>query len=123
MSGVPGSRSEARTVERALSVDAIFELLGDRRRRRVLTYLDRYERRVDLNDLAESLTDDRNGPTAGRFALTLHHTHLPKLDDAGVVTYDPTDRIVEREPVADRLRPYLMLARADDRGDVVTGQR
>ncbi|MFC7156824.1 hypothetical protein ACFQPA_15410 [Halomarina halobia] len=123
MSGVPGSPSEARTVERALPVDTVFGLLSDGRRRRVLTYLDRHEPRIEVGRLAERLTEGRDGATPEAVAIALHHVHLPKLDAAGVVSYDAAARTVEREPAADQLRPYLLLARADERGDVGTGGR
>lgn len=51
---------------------------------------------VSLDDLVASLDvetdafDDRR-----RLAVRLHHVTLPTLDEAGVIDYDATDRLVE----------------------------
>ncbi|WP_313693253.1 DUF7344 domain-containing protein [Halorarum halobium] len=46
-------------------------------------------------------------------ALTLHHSHLPKLDDAGVVEYDPDERRVSLETVP----PVYETLVGDDAGE------
>ncbi|MFC6837748.1 hypothetical protein ACFQHK_14735 [Halomarina ordinaria] len=86
-----------------------------------MSYLDREETNTELAVLADELADADADAERDRVAVRLHHVHLPKLDDAGVLTYDAATRTVEREGAADRLDPYLMLARADERGDVVRG--
>lgn len=77
--------------------DAVFECLADRRRREVVAQL-RDREAASLGELAEN-ADGRDE----RLALELHHRHLPKLADAGLVEYDPDDRAVsstDRTPAA-----------------------
>ena len=61
--------------------------LADDRRRRVLRYL--LERdgadAVGLGELAEAVADEDDVDDAHR---SLHHAHLPRLDEAGIVDYD-----------------------------------
>ncbi|WP_459192994.1 DUF7344 domain-containing protein [Halosimplex sp. J119] len=80
--------------------DALFELLADPRRRRLLEVLEETGRgeRAPLADLSERVAV-AEGTTEGEarhgVAVALHHVHLPKLDEAGLVEYDPETRVVE----------------------------
>lgn len=76
------------------STDAVLELLADRRRRAALRHLSTSDGEVDLDDVIGALAPD--DPTDLRVAL--HHHHLPRLDDAGVVTYDAAAGTVEYHP-------------------------
>lgn len=88
----PASRVES------LSIDATLELLADRERRAVLGYLmDDPRGTATVSELADHLAemraeeagDEADPEEAGDEATTtLHHVHLPKLADAGVVEYD-----------------------------------
>ncbi|WP_247730290.1 DUF7344 domain-containing protein [Halovivax limisalsi] len=75
------------------------ELLASRRRRQVIAVLETAPRTVDLADVAAAIAA-MDGPDGGpdadpdRIAIELHHVHLPKLADAGVIEYDPTARLV-----------------------------
>lgn len=81
-----------------------FELLADSLRRRLLGLLvgDAGEAAppvpVHVETLAACLhagsVDGSHGRPLWSVALTFHHTHLPKLDRAGVLTYDATARLV-----------------------------
>lgn len=47
--------------------------------------------------VADRLSENPTGPAASRvrkISIALHHTHLPLLHDAGVITYDPSERVV-----------------------------
>ena len=81
------------------ALDSVFAALAHPRRRRVCDYLaDADDPHVSLDELAAvvavdgrpgaagSATDSRSLGTA---RTTLHHVHLPKLDDADVVEYLP----------------------------------
>lgn len=78
------------------SIDASWELLADSRRRIAVSVLAERESPVALVDLArdvaarENETDPRDVPAdrVESVAVSLHHRHLPKLADHGVVTYD-----------------------------------
>jgi hypothetical protein len=77
------------------------ELLADERRRVVLDVLAGRTVPLGLETAAktvaeqESDTGDAAGETVQRVALSLHHHHLPKLRDFGVVDYDSERKRVE----------------------------
>lgn len=80
------------------TVDAVFAALADEDRRSVLAYLqDAGEATVEeLSTAVDERASDPRGGTHGRDALVrLHHVHLPKLSDAGLVEYDRTSGQVE----------------------------
>jgi len=81
-------------VEDVASPDAALEALADSRRRSVVASLDGADGTIPLDVLtarvAAGSDDDRDG-----IAIDLHHRHLPKLDDAGLVAYDAEERRVE----------------------------
>lgn len=81
-----------------LSIDATLELLSHHDRRRILRYFaDSAERVATAEELVEQLlqaTAERTGevPNRNHLASSLHHIHLPKLTDAGVLEYDPRSK-------------------------------
>ena len=95
--------------------EAVFGVLQDPTRRAVLRRLDPDERWIDLADLAEEVADDdpqvpfpRN---PDRLAAALHHNHLPKLAECGLVVYDYREN---RVAVADRESTELYLELFED---------
>lgn len=95
----------ASAVEPDAGVDAMLDVLGNRHRRRVLSALVGCNGPVALTDLAAEAGDGAAAPQHVR--TTLHHVHLPKLDDIGLVEYDAVTRTAEGtarlRSVADRL--------------------
>lgn len=98
-------KSRAETPDR-LSDDQLYRALASTKRRRLLCVL-LEEERNSVGDLATILTgwnateegttnepDDRN-----RIVVELIHTHLPLLDEIGLVTYDSEGGTVELEPL------------------------
>jgi len=83
----------------------IHDILRNDRRRNVIKCLQDRGREVSLRDLAEHIaeieTDESPPPSNIRDSVyvSLHQTHLPKLDDTGIVDYD-SDRktIILRKP-------------------------
>lgn len=75
-------------------------ILSSERRRTLLEILGGRSAPVGLEVLAEAIGEEELGvdalepETIERIAITLHHNHLPKLDDAGVVEYDTTSNHV-----------------------------
>lgn len=79
-----------------LPLDALVALLGNTRRRFVLRYLQLRDAPVPIEELTEAVArwecDDLDEITSHLIECiraSLHHVHLPKLDDAGLVRYDP----------------------------------
>lgn len=77
--------------------EATFGVLQNPIRRAVLRHLDPDERWVALEEIAESIADDPqidDHRDSDRFAAALHHNHLPKLAECGLVEYDPRENRV-----------------------------
>jgi len=67
------------------NLDRLFDVLGHSRRRRVLAALVELDHEGDDElDVAE-LGDDED---TGEFQVTLHHVHLPRLEEAGSIEWD-----------------------------------
>ncbi|NHN49782.1 hypothetical protein G9464_19620 [Halostella sp. JP-L12] len=89
------------------ALDAAFDLLATERRRNALYCLREADDPVPLLELADRVADrEDESPSDARerVAISLGQVHLPKLDDAGVVDFDPQDRyVVHRgDPIVDR---------------------
>lgn len=111
------SEIDSHSIDEEIPTTAIFDLLSDRRRRYALHYLSEQVGAVELSDLAEQVALCEGDPSTDRFERVctgLFHSHLPRMEDAGVVQYDPTRETVELTGAADQLAPYLKLAVADD---------
>ena len=95
-----------------------FELLRNRRRRHVLAFLSDRRSAVTLDEIADAVAsgvsptgfDEPSAEFRTRVAATLHHVHLPKLADAGVVSYDTEAKTVTPERM-EVVAPYV----ADER--------
>jgi len=79
-----------------MDTDGLVRLLGPHRRRALLRHLwDHRDGVADLDDLAEGVRQrcraDRVPETRMETRIQLHHTDLPKLEDAGVLEYDRSD--------------------------------
>jgi hypothetical protein len=99
---------------RTIDLDTAMDLLADRRRRYVLYYL-REEGEADLDELADAVTrwEGQKTPEHRRRIVTeLHHKHLPKLTENGVVEFDDKVRFVH---VDSPLETYLDLAAEQER--------
>ncbi|WP_135828085.1 DUF7344 domain-containing protein [Halorussus halobius] len=109
--------------ERAeLSRDLVFDVLKNRRRRYALHYLRRADGTVQLSELAEQVAAWENDITVDaisaaerkRVYTALYQSHLPKLDDAGIVDYNQNRGIVELSEASEQLDPYLDLDAVPD---------
>lgn len=111
----PSDRSLA-TLTDSLTRDDLFDLLQARRRRLALWYLhERAGGSEGIRTLAshvaalETNTDPSTVDPGDRqrVQLSLYQSHLPKLEDYDVITYDQGRELVELTPVADAFLPYL----------------
>ena len=77
----------------AAELDSLFEVLASSQRRRLLAHLVETDDDVaTLPELAELLADGDDDRE--RATIRLHHTHLPKLEDEGIVEYDARSETV-----------------------------
>lgn len=87
------SRTEKRTA--GVSPDTIHDLLSSGRRRHLISYLlERQDETVGVDEVIDWITrEERPDPGSighrERVAIDLHHVHIPKLADAGVIEHDP----------------------------------
>jgi len=117
--GVPDERDSDADDEAVpeLSRDLVFDVLKNRRRRYALHYLRRADGSVELSELAEQVAAWENDTTVGaisaaerkRVYTALYQSHLPKLDEAGIVEYNQNRGIVELSGAAEQLDVYLDL--------------
>jgi len=106
---------EKEEISSELSLDVMFEVLKNERRRFVLRYFDENEGPVALGDLAEHVAAWENDKpvrelSSGerkRVYVGLYQCHLPKMDDAGIVDFNRNRGRIELGPNADLLDEYL----------------
>jgi hypothetical protein len=99
----------------SLSKDEIFELLKNRRRRDVLEYLLAVDRTVTLSELAEHIAawendvdvQALNSSQRKRVYVALYQTHLPKMDQTGIVEYNQDRGRISLSENASVLETYL----------------
>lgn len=92
--------------DEALTAENRLGLLEPARRRRLLRVLDERDGRVDIDQLASAVADDRTGSRED-LRLLFYQTDLPKLDANGVVDFDREDRTAALTPAALQLWPIL----------------
>jgi len=117
----PGSAEADATDEKCLSKDVIFEVLKNRRRRDVLEYLQSTDGEARLAELAERIAAWENDIEVAalnstqrkRVYVALYQTHLPKMDDAGVIEFDGDRKTVEVGENLGQITRYLP-PRADE---------
>jgi hypothetical protein len=106
--GVPQGQTEGTIAE-----SDIHDVLRNDRRRLVLEQLAEGSDRQTVSDLAEYIATIESGedppPRNVRQSvyISLHQTHLPKLDDLGIVEYDSSSKSVIRAENADDVAVYM----------------
>ena len=82
---------------------AVFEAFSSEPRRHVVEYLLRHDRSASVDELAMIVAASEDGvpwtaiapQQQERVAVELHHAHLPKLADSGLIEWDRADGTVE----------------------------
>lgn len=76
-----------------------YRILASERRQAALDALSDRHGPVSLADLAEAIVE-RDGGDGGvdEVMISLHHRHLPMMNEADVLEYDPDARIVREPP-------------------------
>lgn len=110
------------------SIDVVFDILSDRQRRHILASLLDHGQDIAMSALAEDIAARDSGPprsevpahtsgirrevpedTIHRITTSLYHLHIPKLEEARVVEYDPDRDIVRAAESANRIENILAL--------------
>ncbi|WP_123533276.1 DUF7344 domain-containing protein [Halosimplex salinum] len=101
--------------DETLTQDVVFDILSSARRRYVLYLLRTEDAPVELTELAEDVAAWENDTTVEeltkqqrkRVYVSLYQTHVPKLEDAGLVEYDQDTGEVELTSAANDVDQYL----------------
>ena len=83
-----------------MNKDLVFEILSSARRRRLLYHLYNRNGVATLRELAYDVAVDETGEPVEdevekRLYISLYQTHIPKLEDAGIIEYDSDTREVK----------------------------
>ncbi|WP_254764300.1 DUF7344 domain-containing protein [Natrinema marinum] len=111
----PTRTPDAEALSSDLDLDDIYHLLQTRRRRDVLRYLREAEEPVRLRELAEQIAaweqdttvENLQSDERQRVYISLYQSHLPKLDNHGIVDYDKDRGRVAATPLANQFDQYL----------------
>ena len=88
-----------------LSIDTCHQLLADDCRRATLRHLFITEEPVEFEELVTAVTSAKERSNRADLTVALHHLHLPKLEQAGVIeTDDDGIRVTEQ---AVQLGPFV----------------
>ncbi len=93
----------------------LFDVFSNARRRQTVQYLREQDGSCDLTPLVEQVAAWENGVDTGdvtraqrrRVYISLYQTHLPMLEDHGIVEWDPESHSIELLPHEGRFDPYL----------------
>ncbi|WP_231189783.1 hypothetical protein [Haladaptatus sp. DYF46] len=119
-------KEQSPTIDTSASVelgeDQVYHLLQNERRRNVLRYLHDVEGKVSMRDIAEQVAAWENDSTVQaitsserqRVYIPLYQSHLPKLDEEGIIEYDQSRGTVRKTDAADVLYEYLEPGTSDD---------
>ena len=103
------------TEDDELSLDDLFFTLQNERRRLVLKYLSESEQVVEMRDVAEQVAAWEHDTTLAaltsderqRVYIALYQSHLPKLDNVGLIEYNQSRGIIEQTQRMEQIVPYL----------------
>lgn len=98
--------TDKRTV--AERIDRSYDLLSHAYRRQIL-YALREDGTATTGELADAVLTAGLADARDRTLAALVHTHLPKLDDYGIVEYDRDDGVASLADGVSRLEPFLEL--------------
>lgn len=98
-----------------MEFDAALDLCRHKHRRIVLGALAEQQQSLTTNDLARTIIEHNNhtplsevaGETVTRIETGLHHVHLPKLANSGLVEHDAERNRVEPSAEFARVEPHL----------------
>lgn len=96
----------------------IFEILSNERRRFILSYLERQDGVATLEELSNALgareydvpPEELNNTQYRRLYVSIYQTHIPRLEDAGVLEYDSDSGRVTLTDCAPQAIRYLSVS-------------
>lgn len=108
------SKNRADTVD-DLSIDDIFDILGNRKRRYVISYLLDNGERATVKELTEHIAESEFGLPSEKVTSNQHKSlytalcqcHLPRLDEFDVIRYDEDEKTVTCDKAAYTVESFL----------------
>lgn len=105
-----------------LSQTEAFDILSNDRRRHTLHYLLSREDGTDIGELAEQVAAWENSEELEqvtsderrRVYVSLHQTHLPRMDDADLLDYENSRDTIELTERGESLRVYMEIVEGND---------
>ncbi|ELZ01495.1 hypothetical protein C482_06964 [Natrialba chahannaoensis JCM 10990] len=102
-----------------LTEDELFELLSNRRRRHILHTLITETEQVDIGTLSQEIAaeedelafDEVSSSDRKRVYTALQQSHLPKMDNAGVLEFNRDRGTVEATPALEDIEIYIDVVR------------
>lgn len=84
-------------------LDTVLDVCEHKHRRIVLAALAAQQESMSIQDLTNAIIKhnhdlplaETSGEKTTKIQIGLHHVHLPKLDEAGFLQYDPEGKMVE----------------------------
>ena len=110
---------------KALSRDEIFHILSNERRRRVLEHIENEREPVEVTTLVDAVAAAEAAGEQGELDNTSSHirssvysalvqTHLPAMEEAGVIEYDQDDQVVSPTDNTRDVQLYLEYSPSHD---------
>ncbi|NUB91653.1 hypothetical protein HTZ84_09410 [Haloterrigena sp. SYSU A558-1] len=95
--------------------NTLLELCQEHHRRIILAVLATEKRSLTVNDLTKAIVKHNHHTPllevseeeSRQIRISLHHMHIPKLEDLSLIEYDQERQLVEPTPQFDQLQPQL----------------
>ncbi|MXR52960.1 hypothetical protein GRX03_15275 [Halovenus sp. WSH3] len=100
--------------EREGVIDSLFSALSHPGRRYILTFLLRSEGYVTMSEIVDYVVESTDGGSGPEFrrkvTVKLTHTHLPLLEEEGLLTYNMERQLIQPTDRTKLAAPYLKIA-------------
>lgn len=99
-----------------------FDILSSDRRRHTLHFLLSHKDGAEIGELSRQIAAWENGESVDqvtadqrrRVYVSLHQTHLPRMDEAGILRYENSRDTIELTERGESLRVYMEVVEDDD---------
>lgn len=106
-----------------ISLDEIFDLLSEKRRRYALYYLEEEDGPVSVEDVAAQVAEWETGDVSAtipedkldRIVVEFYHNDLPKASDVEYIEYDPVEEEVKVSGISPEFDAILSIAKVIER--------
>lgn len=95
-------------------INELLEMIADKRRRYLLYSL-QHQRKVEFDEVTnqvatwetKTLPQELDKQARQNIQVDLRHTHLPKLEDAGIIRFDHQNSVIYLHHLPDTLEEFL----------------